>query len=154
MPNRHTHGKIGIVAGGGVTLLATKGVPETGRAVAVLAGALGGYIGGTAPDVLEPAIHSWHRSVCHSGMTGTAVVAAGVKASAAFQRDILSHAAALRTQRLALPSDHPDRFWLGLQEFALYFTYGATIGFVAGYASHLLLDMGTKRGIPIVCKGF
>ncbi len=152
MPNARVHRTVGTIVGGGVTLLATKELPDEGRAAAVLGGLLGGYVGGALPDVLEPAIHSWHRSACHSGAAGTALIAS-LRSATQLKNDTLSHAAELRAKRLALPVNHPDRFLLGLQELLLYVTYGAAIGFAAGYTSHLVLDMGTERGIPLICRG-
>jgi len=43
----------------------------------VAGGALGGYVGGLLPDVLEPAISSWHRDVAHSCAAGGGIVALG-----------------------------------------------------------------------------
>jgi hypothetical protein len=36
----------------------------------------------------------------------------------------------------------------------LYIAAGIPIGTAAGYVSHLVLDAGTPRGIPLIARGF
>jgi hypothetical protein len=153
MPDGRTHGRIGAVAGATATLLATADLPNDARVFATLGGVLAGYAGGKAPDLLEPAIHSWHRSECHSVAAGTAVIALAVEAEELLRTTLLGQAAELRAMRLALPEDHSDRLSLWLREIAVYMAYGATIGLAAGYTSHLLLDGGTDLGIPLLSQG-
>jgi hypothetical protein len=136
-----------------VTLLATEELPAEARLAAVLGGLGAGYVGGALPDIFEPALHSWHRAECHSATACVGAIAATTKSVATLGRDILERAAELRARRLALRPDDASRFWLGLQELGLYASYGAIIGLAAGYASHVILDGGTSRGIPLIGKG-
>ncbi len=152
MPDGRTHGRIGAVLGGTASLIATNELPNDGRFAATLAGLFAGYAGGKAPDVLEPPIHSWHRSECHSVAAGAAVIATGVQGAIALKEHMLERAAELRATRLALPPNHPDQLSLWVREFGIYVAYGAIVGFAAGYTSHLLLDGGTERGIPLISQ--
>ncbi len=152
MPDGRTHGRIGAVVGGAASLIATYELPNDGRVAATLAGLFAGYAGGKAPDILEPPIHGWHRSECHSFAAGAAVIATGVRGVIALKDDMLGRAAELKAARLALPPNHPDQFSLWIREFGIYVAYGAVVGFAAGYTSHLLLDGGTERGIPLISQ--
>ena len=153
MPDAQTHGRIGAVAGATASLLVTKDLPADAKLFVTLGGALAGHAGGKALDALEPAIHSWHRSECHSVAAGTTVIALAVQGEEALRSTLLPRAAKLRASRLALPEDHPDRLSLWLREIGMYMAYGAIVGFAAGYTSHLLLDGGTDRGIPLLSQG-
>src|SRR2546430_304942 len=75
MANRRTHKVVGGVSGA----IAAAYVARDSEPIQVLMEALGGAIGGVwgslIPDELEPAIHSWHRSIAHSLTGGAASVA-------------------------------------------------------------------------------
>ena len=153
MPDAQTHGRIGALAGATASLLATGDLPSDAKVFVTLGGALAGYAGGKTPDALEPAIHSWHRSECHSVAAGTAVIALAVQGEEALRTTLLPRAAELRATRLGLPEGHSDRLSLWLREIGIYMAYGAIVGFAAGYTSHLVLDGGTDRGIPLLSQG-
>jgi len=67
MPCGETHRCVGLASGVGYAAFQAKEQSSLGLAAEVAGGALGGYWGGKLPDVFEPAIHSWHRSLAHSG---------------------------------------------------------------------------------------
>jgi len=75
-----------------------------------------------------------------------------VQAVLVLKEDMLRQAAELRATRLTLPPNHPDQLSLWVREFGVYVAYGLIVGFTTGYASHLLLDGGTERGIPLISK--
>jgi membrane-bound metal-dependent hydrolase YbcI (DUF457 family) len=51
-----------------------------------------------------------------------------------------------------LPLDDSRRAWLGLAEAANYLAFGAMLGFVVGYLSHIAADLSTARGVPIMSR--
>jgi hypothetical protein len=150
MPNRRTHSVVGTGSGGLVAFLWSKDLPPEARLAMTLGGALGGYGGGRLPDLLEPAIHAWHRSFFHSGAVGAGVFRTTVVPVKNRVAELLAKAAEIRAQRLLLEPDHPDHATLQLQEFAMYLLSGVLIGLPVGYLSHLIADGGTERGIPLI----
>jgi len=97
MPGRKSHVKAGAVSGG-ITAAATyffnylitctehqqqRSTPPSFNWLefgATTAGGAGlGAIGGIAPDVLEPAIHSYHRKTMHSVATATTITSVVLK---------------------------------------------------------------------------
>jgi hypothetical protein len=105
-----------------------------------------------APDVLEPAVHSHHRNVFHSlsaggGMVGGALTGLGGAGTA-----LRAQAARLRLTRLSLPETDPRRTQLAIQEHLIYVLLGLAFGFAVGYASHVVADTMTPRGVPLACR--
>ena len=74
MSNRETHSSVGLVSGLGYAAFEAKGQATLNVVAEIAGGALGGYWGGQLPDWIEPALHSWHRSVAHSGAAGATIV--------------------------------------------------------------------------------
>src|SRR5437588_10398867 len=108
MPNARAHAVIGTGSGGLVALLRSQELPPEARLAMTLGGALGGYAGGRLPDVLEPAIHAWHRSFFHSAAAGAGVVQTTVVPIKAWVTELLAKAGAIRALRLQLGPQHPD----------------------------------------------
>ncbi len=150
MPNRRTHALVAVAASGLVGYLVSDGLPDEARVTITLGAVCGGLVGGLAPDVLEPAIHPWHRSVFHSAAFGAAVGKVGVHPIRKVAADLRAEAATVREQRLALGIGHPDHRRLWFEELGRYFLIGFFTGAPVGYLSHLLADMGTSRGIPLI----
>ncbi len=150
MPNARTHAVIGTGSGSLVAFLRSQDLPTEARLAMTFGGALGGYAGGRLPDVLEPAIHAWHRSFFHSAATGAGVFQATAVPIKAWVAELLAKAAEIRALRLQLGPQHPDHATLQTQECGLYFLSGFVIGLPAGYLSHLIADAGTERGIPLI----
>lgn len=154
--NGKTHRAIGTATGAAVAFLnSNQGDDELWtRIIEIAGGAVAGNLGARAPDWLEPAVHSWHRSTCHSITAGAAVVKAGVATSTRWTaacRQRAEHFAALRR--------NPQLDFLSTLLFlAAEMFWRAAAGFVAGftggYASHLALDAVTPRGIPLFTRGF
>jgi membrane-bound metal-dependent hydrolase YbcI (DUF457 family) len=147
--NGRVHRVVGAVAGVG-TVFACRSQEQKPLRVAEFFGAIGGGVaGGMLPDILEPAVSSYHRRFAHS------VAAAGG----------LVHAArhwvpSLRARLDAAADDYYARAansqnWLEALIFRVIgFLVDVANGFVtaiaAGYASHVVLDAFTPRSIPIV----
>ncbi len=75
------------------------------------------FLGSLCPDVLEPALHSWHRGPCHS-------LAAG---------GVAGHVATVPLLGAMTP---------GFEAVLISF-------FALGYLSHLVMDAGTPRCLPL-----
>ncbi len=150
MPNARTHAVIGTGSGGLVAFLRSDDLPSEARIAMTLGGAVGGYAGGRLPDILEPAIHAWHRSFFHSAAAGAGVFQTAVVPINAWVAHLLAKAAGIRLLRLQLGPQHPDHATLRTQECGLYFLSGFVIGLPVGYLSHLIADAGTERGIPFI----
>src|SRR5262245_29269949 len=75
MADRKTHTAVAVVSGVVAAAVVEK-EPQDGfrRALQLVGGGVGGYIGGRLPDVLEPATSSWHRDFCHSWLVGAGAV--------------------------------------------------------------------------------
>jgi hypothetical protein len=150
MPNAQVHAAIGTASGGLVAFLCSSDLSPEARLTITLSGAYGGYVGGCAPDVLEPAIHAWHRSFFHSAVAGAGVFQTANVPVREWVQNLLTKSAAIRQRRLEPGADHPDHATLWLQEFGLYTLCGFLIGLPVGYLSHLIADAGTERGLPFI----
>jgi hypothetical protein len=117
-------------------------------AIAELGGALvGGKLGGRAADVLDPALTPDHRAVAHGGLA----VAALVKlARAGLVEACRNNSAACKARTLDLSRSEDEKARDRMHDILWRFAAGMLIGFIAGYSSHLLLDAGTKRGLPVL----
>ena len=73
------------------------------------------------PDILEPAHHSWHRSILHSKILLSILVGVGIYIWINRER-------------------------LNLNRILMYFIES----FIVGYSSHLLADSTTPRGLPLI----
>jgi hypothetical protein len=117
MSDGKTHRLVGAGTGAVVAGFRAKQQKDHHWWAEVAGGALGGYVGGQLPDLLEPAISSWHRDVAHSCTAGGAIIAMG-NALAAFEAACRENAEKCR----ALPMEQQgDVFVLhsGRPDFAL-----------------------------------
>jgi hypothetical protein len=148
MPNRDVHVRVGAAAGGGYALYMSYGQPA-GHVVAETAGgAFAGIVGGVLPDWIDTPSSPWHRAEAHSmAITGFAgrFVSRELPSWQALLRGQADHYATLRAQS-TLPL---QQFFLWLAECACRFLAGAIAGVLAGYASHLTLDVLTPRSLPL-----
>jgi hypothetical protein len=145
MPNADFHLPVAALAGAAAALTLA---PQDGKAalLELLGGAVGGLLGGSAPDVFDPPNSPRHRSVGHGVFTsGAALVWCGrwlPRAQAAL-RQPRSSPRALAGEPPAGPRGSSAPF-----DPVGHFLAGVAAGFVAGYASHLLLDAMTPAGLP------
>ena len=161
MPDSKTHKLVG--AGSGAVYAAYRAkeqrVPNWWTEVA--GGALGGYVGGLLPDVLEPAISSWHRDVAHSCAAGGGIVALG-NALAAIEAACRENAEKCRAIPMAplgsifvpVAGEPISQLLSQLFEFLWRLAAGFVNGVAAGYVSHLALDAATPRSIHLLMTGF
>lgn len=147
MPGRRTHTWVGGATGLVAAVYRVRGMPDGQVIAAALGGFLGGWLGGIAPDGLEPATDPNHRKFAHS------VVAAGTLCLAPttqFEAWCMANAAAWDQAAFAHPAGTAERSQAELKAWLWRVVAGAAIGAIAGYASHLLLDAGTPRGLPMI----
>jgi hypothetical protein len=151
VPDRKTHLGAGALVGVGVGLYTARNLKGWPAVARILGAVLASVIGAALPDAFEPALHSWHRRSFHSwgALVGTAGVTLGPPVAARrWMAEREAAAERCRAQREALPLDHPERAGLWLAEMFEHFLIAAAVGLPAGYASHLVLDAASPRGLP------
>lgn len=168
MPDGRTHTCVGITAGLGFAAYQAKEQKGLDFLIEMLGGAVGGWSGGRLPDILEPAISSWHRSTAHSLTTGGVIVSQAVRLSefTNFCRAQAEQCKSNTTRIFVLPLGDGislpieidgglGRLLSKIEELLWRFLAGLVNGVAAGYISHLALDafIGT-RSIPLLTRGF
>ena len=145
MPNRATHARVGAATGAAVAAFRAREAPTPQMLTEVIGGLVGGWLGRVLPDVLEPATSPHHRQLAHSAVAGGALTLARVAEWQASCR-----ASATAAQRALLhPPGSEDRSRTEWDVLFWRLLAGALVGLVAGYASHLVLDAGTPKGLPL-----
>jgi len=131
--------------------------------IETIGGALGGCLGGMLPDIFEPADSSWHRDVAHSATVGGGVLALRATLAEMAQecRDKAQQYRAIQmvvvpglSTFVPAPADPLKQLLGNLAELFWGLLAGFLNGLSAGYASHLLLDAATPRGIPLLAGRF
>lgn len=159
MPGKETHKYVGAAAGVALAAFEAHGQPKNYFLIEMAGGALGGMVGGMAPDWLEPAISSWHRGVCHSASMGGAIIyfqqilsnwANTCRENAAKCR-VLPQVEDVHTgQWIPIKPTPMAQAWADIREFLWTLLAGFLNGLAAGYISHLVLDAVTPRSIPLL----
>lgn len=130
--------------------------------VEVAGGALGGYVGGILPDILEPAISSWHRGTAHSYVSGATLTTCVYRTLSDWETACRRQAQNYRAIRMirtpggafvAAPADPLHQLFSTAAELFWRLLAGFLSGLVAGYVSHLALDAATPRSIPLIGSG-
>lgn len=154
MPGYRIHNPVGQVSGGITSIVYITRDGGMMRLEDFIAESFGGIVGGgigaLLPDIIEPAIHSWHRSFAHSYAAGTAMIVKGPQLLNSWRNYCLRQS----EYHEQLSIYYQNHFWLWLKHWGLYigwrFLRGLVPGAVGGYGSHLLLDAGTPRGLPLL----
>lgn len=161
MPDSATHKVVGTAAGALFANYRAKEQTPENSILEVVGGALGGYVGGALPDILEPAISSWHRGVAHSYASGAAVVTASNQLLSKWETACRTNAENCKAILMVptpgggfVPADPVKQFLLSLAELFWRLMAGFLNGLAAGYISHIALDAGTPRSIPLLTNGF
>ncbi len=166
MPNSKTHKYVSITAGGLTAAYQAKEQSGLDFCIEVFGGAVGGWTTGNLPDIFEPAISSYHRSICHSLTAGGAIVSQvkGIGNFTAFCREQSARCKENPTRTLmvrvneevSLPIELDGavgKFLNKIEELLWLFLAGFLIGAAAGYVSHVALDAVTgKRGSPLLAR--
>jgi hypothetical protein len=155
MANSKVHRQVGKVSG---VVAAVARARNGDSALDVLTFGLGGYIGGALgarlPDIIEPAVHSQLRHVAHSLATATAIAASAIESI-----ERVESYAQMRAQAAADAPCAAGRYRVAEHRQSPQGTpreasARVVAGLGAGYLSHLALDAGTPRGIPLLMRGF
>jgi len=168
MANRKTHKRVGRIAGGVYAAHRAKGQSAVNCAAEEVGGVFGGDVGAKIADVVEPGISSWHRGPAHSCATAAAILSLGdtlAKIEAFCRQQAEQKAAARMTlqmipdlaqPKLLVPAPNTGlaQIFLTIAEFFWRILAGFANGMAAGYLSHLVLDAGTPRSIPLLTNGF
>ncbi len=165
MANRRTHEIVGVGVGVAYSSYRAKDQDSKNFLLEVLGGALGGYVGGRLPDVVEPGTSSWHRDVGHSLTAGAAVVSSQdlLARCEAFCREQAERCRAIamvpvvgsgRVVFVHAPADPLAQLSMKAAELLWRFLAGFLNGLAAGYVSHLALDARTPRSIPLLTSRF
>ena len=154
MPNADIHVPIGV-ASGGVAAIATlpSGASAYQGLIEILGGLVGGLIGAKLPDIFDPATSPNHRGVGHGLANALAAGKIYLSKLPAWQSELRE--AAKRYGSMA--SAEPEGFKRGLywaQSTLCLIAAGLLAGLIVGYASHLVLDFTTPKGLPLVCRAF
>lgn len=147
MPDYATHARAGAVSGALVALYRARSAPSDQMLAETLGGLVGGFVGGVLPDVLEPARDPNHRKLAHSVIAGGALTLTRV---AEWQAACRSTADAATARVAAYPVGSSERSRAEWDALFWRLVAGALVGLVTGYASHLVLDAGTPRGLPLL----
>jgi membrane-bound metal-dependent hydrolase YbcI (DUF457 family) len=147
--NGKTH--LSVCTACGVTAALYAARDQTGGAFIgkLLGGAVGGAVGGALPDILEPAIHSWHRSTAHSLAAASVLGATAIQSIPTWQRQCRINATHHDYLRVRT-DDGLARIWHATMALLWRFLSGFAAGLPAGYLSHLGLDACTPRCIPLL----
>jgi hypothetical protein len=147
MPNYATHLNAGTVAGGAAALVLANTQPAPSLIAEVAGGLVGGALGGIMPDIIEPATSPNHRKLAHSAVAAGSLTLAKITQ---WQASCRQRAAVHTSLAQRLVPNSPERSNAEFQAMLWSFLAGLTVGFVAGYASHLALDATTKRSLPLI----
>ncbi len=153
MASEKAHSAAGMTAGG-IAAFARSGNQEPINQLAeALGGVIGGRFGGRLPDMIEPAIHSWHRGPAHSVTMGAGLLASAGGGIAMWETDWRARAASFAERKTDPRLSEAERLLYGVVDLSCRIAAGLAVGLVAGYLSHLALDAGTPRSIPLLKRG-
>lgn len=147
MPNKKTHVTVGTIVGGGHAAYKAWGQEPYQIFLEALGGALGGYVGGRVPDIIDPPTSPRHRSIGHGVIPNGIVSAICYKNLGNWQNSLRSRAADYQSKR-EQAEGLVDQIKYGLLEALCYILSGFLAGLGAGHTSHLLLDLTTPSRLP------
>ncbi|MHB8837782.1 MAG: metal-dependent hydrolase [Gemmatimonadaceae bacterium] len=147
MLRRASHVLAGAAAGALVVTLRARHHDIPLSSAELVGGLIGGVFGGVLPDILDPTTDSNHRRLAHSfAAGGTLLVRQVWKLREACEFHANEAAQRARTSpsgsRIRASHEGDEMFWR--------FAAGAWTGLLSGYASHLVLDAATPRGLPLL----
>lgn len=167
MANRRTHRRVGRISGAVYAAHRAKGQTVGQCITESIGGAVGGDVGSLLADWLEPGISSWHRGTAHSCAAGMGILSLGEVLAGAetyCRQQAERKVAELRTLQMTpdpaqpnvfipVPNSSLTQLWLTICELVWRTLAGFANGLAAGYLSHLVLDAGTPRSIPLLTNG-
>jgi hypothetical protein len=151
MPNRRTHQAVGLTAGGVAAAYRARNEARGDQILEGLGGGIAGWTGGQLPDVLEPAISSYHRDIAHS-WTAMYGVSKLFPALEEWEEECRLRSNHYYRLRMTSGLDPLSAVAYLIAEVLWRLAAGALSGLAAGYASHLVLDFFTPRGLPLLAR--
>ena len=148
MSDRETHLRFGIVTGLGLSAYRARDQQPLHMLCETLGGAVGGYLGGRLPDLVEPATWPGHRQFAHSVTAGTGAILGINKVLQQWETRWRSKAADCLLKKEQCINNGNEVSLYTFKELALHFMAGFLSGMVAGYLSHLVLDENTPKSLP------
>lgn len=154
MPNRAVHDTAGVAPGGLLAVLMAGEQPNAYMFLECLGGGIGGFAASRLPDKFDPPVCPNHRDIAHAVLPVGGAVVAIWEVVKQGQEALRSYADQLAVQRTASNnmSDF-ERLLNQLLEWACRVLAGVLAGAVGGYVSHLALDAGSTRGLPLLANG-
>lgn len=148
MPGRAQHLDVALVVGAGVAVWHLRDLDWDAAAAQSIGCLLGGAVGGLLPDVLEPAVSSWHRKSFHSAaaLSSAASLPQWAREPLAQVRAEAGRCKQMRATHVPGCPEH-NRLWS--RELLCWLLLGCVMGAAFGYVSHLVLDSRTPRGIRL-----
>lgn len=148
MACRRTHVVVGVAAGAAGAAYWSRG-DAASRFAETVGGCVGGALGGVLPDIAEPAINSWHRSIAHS-YSAVAVGFATVPDNMVHWQEYCREQADLHDRMSESAVDRWQCAWHLACALLWRLAAGLIVGVAVGYLSHLALDQLTPRGLPLL----
>lgn len=149
MSKRRTHIQVGTISGATAALFLSQGQLPENRFFECIGGAIGGYCGGRAPDIIDPSTWPGHRSTAHSHVVGTITVSKANAIVSSLQNHFRLIAKEFELKKRQQKSDLACIVY-GLLKIISTIAAGFFPGLIVGYISHLILDCSTKAGLPII----
>jgi membrane-bound metal-dependent hydrolase YbcI (DUF457 family) len=150
MANRSTHRRVGAIAGASFAAVRALGQRPESVVLESLGGCVGGIVGGGLADWLEPATWPGHRSFFHSFMVGGVAYKTVSEALNGWESYCREKAALACTNADLVDADGWERLGYWIQELLWQIAAGLLSGLLAGYGSHLALDMVTPASLPFI----
>lgn len=156
MSSGKVHRVAGILTGGMYAAIRARNQKPLDLALEVIGGAMGGRLGASLPDILEPAIHSHHRDFFHSVIFALGGGGLSIPAANKLVEKLRAQTNVVRAQARAAGArgDTQEQFTLTVTAALLLLFAGALNGAAVGYLSHVALDSVTPRSIPLLTRGF
>lgn len=149
MPNRPVHLAAAVPLGTFVSAHKARELNGLQYVAEVVGGAIGGAVGGLGPDWVDPPTSPFHRGVGHSLAISCVMAGLASRRIDAWQTWLREEATRFRgLQNLA--ADPLLRAFYGVCYVLVCVVSGALVGFLAGWGSHLALDFGSVRSLPLV----
>lgn len=150
--NGKAHKIVGTLAGGGAAAVMARNEEPGAMPLEVFRGMGVGYVGGLAPNVLEPA--TWgprHRGPFHSVAASAVMAGTLIKVAPDAQAALRVKSEELRARAQSTSGVECALAALGaLGAIGCRLLAGAVAGGPAGYASHLALDFTTPASLPLI----
>ena len=149
MPNRAQHVAVAIPVGVAFSLSKSRHTNTLQSFLEVIGGGIGGALGGVFPDRIDLPTDPHHCGMAHGIVPALHFGSLAVQHLDTGQQWLRNQAEFCRQARLCVGSP-ALALWYGFWEWVFRLLAGALAGFVAGYASHVILDFQTPDRLPVV----